>query len=81
MLRMYDIDDARRRARISNLEARLALEEIDAALLSREISSSCTSARRRAEVIRRRDFALIKAAQIKKQLDEMRRLFPDLVQV
>lgn len=81
MLPMYNIDDVRRRMRISNLEARLALHEIDVAALNRELKSPLTPTSRQQEAFKRRDFALTEAAQIKGELDEMRRLFPDLVHV
>jgi hypothetical protein len=67
--------------RMSNLEAKLALHEIDAAALSRKIDSPLTSAIKRGEANRLRDLALTKVAQIKGQLNEMRRLFPDLTRL
>ena len=78
---MYELEDVRRRMRVSNLEAKLALFEIDAAALSREINSPLTSAKRRDEASRHRDFVLNEGAQVKGQLDEMRRMFPDLARL
>ena len=73
-----DIEDIRRRMRISNLEARLALQEIEAEALKREINSPLTSAQKREDATRRRDFALTEASAITVELDEMRRLYPNL---
>jgi hypothetical protein len=64
--------------RISNLEARLALREIEAAALSREIASVLTSASRRAQAIPSRDANLNEASLIRAELHEIRRLFPQL---
>jgi hypothetical protein len=75
---MDDIEQIRLRLRISNLEARLALREIEAAALAREITSPLTFASRRAEATRRQDAALSEASVIKAELDEIRRLFPGL---
>ena len=75
---MDEMDDIRLRLRISNLEARLALREIEAAALTREIASPLTSSKRREEVIQSRDAALTEASVINAELDEMRRLFPRL---
>jgi uncharacterized coiled-coil protein SlyX len=71
-----EIEDIRRRMRISNLEARLALQEIEAAALNREINSPLTYAQKREDATRRRDFALTEASAIKAELDEMYRTFP-----
>jgi len=66
-----ELEDIRRRMRISNFEARLALHEIEAAALSREINSPLTSSPKREEATRRRDVLLREASVIKAELDEM----------
>jgi hypothetical protein len=71
-----EIEDIRRRMRISNLEARLALHEIEAAALTHEIKSPLTSAKRRNEAIERRDVVLIEVSVITAELEQMRRSFP-----
>ena len=55
---MDEMDEIRLRMRVSRLEARLALLEIEAAALSREIASPLTSERRREEATECRDTAL-----------------------
>jgi hypothetical protein len=77
-VQMDELGEIRRRLRISNLEARLALREIEAAALTREITSPLTSANRKGEAIQSRDAALTEASVIKADLDEMRRSFPRL---
>jgi hypothetical protein len=44
--RMDELDEIRRRMRLGNLEARIALREIEAAALTREINPPLTSAAR-----------------------------------
>ena len=73
-----EIEDIRRRMRVSNLEARLALHEIDAEALSHEISSPMTSVPKREEAIQRRESALNEVSAIKAALDKMYRSFPHL---
>jgi hypothetical protein len=73
-------EEVRCRLQISNLEARLAMREIEARELALEIVSESTSAGRRAEAIQRRDAALSEASAIKAELDELRRAFPTLAQ-
>jgi hypothetical protein len=72
---MNDIEDIRRRMRISNLHARCEVHEIEAAALTREVASPLTSSQRRAEAIERRDAALTELFEIKAELDEMLRSF------
>jgi hypothetical protein len=69
-----------RRLQISNLEARLAMLEIEITVLAREITSALTFASRRAEATQRRDAAHSEASAIKAELDKLRRLFPQLAQ-
>jgi hypothetical protein len=71
-------EEVRRRLQISNLEARLAMREIEATALSREITSALTFASRRAEATQLRDAALSEASVIKAELDELRGSFPQL---
>lgn len=73
---MDDLDEIRRRLRITNLEARIELREIEAEALVREIRSPLTSAARRAEAIERRTALLTERSAIKTELDEMRLWFP-----
>ena len=74
-----ETEDIHRRMRISNLEARLALYEIDAAALLREIMSPLTSAKRRAEAIQLQEIALTEVSAIKAELDITYRSFPHLI--
>jgi hypothetical protein len=62
--------------RVSNLEARVELREIEAGALNRELTSPLMSASRRSEVIERRDAILIEASELKAELDQMRRSIP-----
>ena len=73
-----DLDEIRIRMRISNLEARLAMREIEMAALSREIASPLTSSKRREEAAERRDAEHEDWWQIKTELDELRRAYPRL---
>ena len=75
---MHDLDDVRRRMRISNLEARLELHEIEIAALSTEISSPLTSSHRSEEANERRDAQQAEWWKIKAELDEMRRSAPTM---
>ena len=59
-----EVGEIRRRMRVSNLEARLALHEIDAEALLREIKSPLTSGQRRAEATQRRETALNEVSAI-----------------
>jgi hypothetical protein len=69
-------EEVRLRLQISTLEARLAMRQIEATALNREITSALTSAGRIEEAIQRRDVALTDASVIATELDAMRRLFP-----
>jgi hypothetical protein len=73
---MDEIDDIRRRLRISNLEARSELHEIEVAALTREIASPLTSAQKRAQATTRREAAFAELAVINAELEEMLRRFP-----
>jgi hypothetical protein len=75
---MSGVEDVHRRLRISNLEARSELHEIEIAALTREIASPLTSPERRAQATARRDAALAELSGIKTRLDEMRKAFPSM---
>ena len=75
---MDEREDIRRRMRVSNLEARCELHEIEAAALVREIASPLTSAQNRGLAKIRLEAALAELAVIKAELGEMLRLFPHL---
>jgi hypothetical protein len=75
---MDDLDDIHRRMRISNLQARCELHEIEAAGLTREIASPLTCSQRRAEAIERGNAALAEFSEIKAELDEMLRSLPSM---
>jgi hypothetical protein len=76
--RMNEMEDIRRRMRVSNLEARCELHEIEAAALAREITSPLTPAQNRGLAKIRLEAALAELAVIKAELGEMLRLFPHL---
>jgi hypothetical protein len=61
---------------VSNLEARVDLREIEAAALTREITSPLTSVARQTEAIQRRQALLTEASELKGELDQMRRSIP-----
>jgi hypothetical protein len=61
---MDDIGEIRTRLLLSKLEAKLAMLQIEAAALSKEIRSPLTSARRRDEATDRRDAALAESSAI-----------------
>ena len=71
-----EMDEVRIRMRISNLEARLAMREIEIAALNREIGRPLTSSIRRAEATEQRDAEQADWWRIKAELDELRRLYP-----
>jgi hypothetical protein len=73
---MDEMEEIRRRLRISKLEAKLALCEIEAAALDREIASPLTFANRKLEADKRRDGLRSEASVIRSELDEMRRSYP-----
>ena len=64
--------------RISNLEARLEMLEIEIAALGREIESPLTSSTRRAEISERREADRVITSGINAELDELRRSYPRL---
>lgn len=64
--------------RLSNLEARLAMREIEIAALGREIESPLTSSKRRAEATDRQDVERADWLRTKEELDELRRSYPRL---
>jgi hypothetical protein len=70
--RADELDEIRWRMRVTNLEARSELREIEAAALAREIASPLTPATRRSEAIGRRDALLREASELKAELDQMR---------
>jgi hypothetical protein len=74
--RADELDEIRWRLRVSNLEARKELREIEAAALTREITSPLTSAVRQTEALQRRTVLLAEAFELKAELDQMRRSIP-----
>ena len=70
--RADELDEIRWRMRVSNLEARVELGEIEAAALAREVASPLTSEIRKAEVDQRRDAILTEISELKAKLDQMR---------
>jgi hypothetical protein len=75
---MDEMDEIRYRLRISKLEAKLALTQIEAAALAREIRSPLTSAPRRAQATERHEGALAESSRLQDDLNAMRRQFPNL---
>lgn len=69
---MNDLDDIRYRMRISNLEARLALREIECAGLIREINSPLTSSNRRIEAMEKWETLQDQVSEIKEEVKELR---------
>jgi hypothetical protein len=65
---MDEMDDILHRMRVTNLEARRELCEIERIALDREITYPTTSADRRAEAINRRDEVLGEWAEIVSEL-------------
>jgi hypothetical protein len=74
--RPNELDEIRWRMRVTNLEARIELREIDAAAFTREIASPLTPATRRTELIARRAATLTEVSKLKAELDLVRRSFP-----
>jgi hypothetical protein len=74
--RANELDEIRWRLRVSNLEARVELREIEAAALMHEITSPLTPAARQAEAIQRREALLTESIELKAELDQMRRSLP-----
>lgn len=73
---MDQIDELHIRMRISNLEARVALREIEIASLDRNINSPLTSARRKSVAGERKNAALVELSEIKDELEQVRRAHP-----
>lgn len=67
-----DLEDIHRRLRISNLEARLELHEIEITALSKVIASPLPSARRREKAKELREVQQAEWWKIKAELDQMR---------
>ena len=65
---MDELDDIRRRLRISNLEARRELLEIERTAISREITSPLTNLDRREQLSERRDQLAMQSAEITEEL-------------
>ena len=57
--------------RITNLQAKCDLHEMEVAALTREIISPLTSSQRRHEAIERRSAVLVVLSVVKAELDEM----------
>jgi hypothetical protein len=75
---MDEMDELRIRMLVSKLEARLALREIEAAALSREIASPLTSERRREDARECRETALAQGSTIRTELESLRKSHPGL---
>ena len=73
---MDNLEELHLRMRVSNLEARLELHEIEIAALSKEIASRLTSASRREEAKELREVQQAEWRQIKAKLDELYRSHP-----
>ena len=74
--RANELDEIRWRMRVTNLEARIELREIDAAACTREIASPLTPATRRSELIAHRAATLTEVSKLKAELEQVRRSFP-----
>ena len=74
--RTDELDEIRWRMRISNLEARVELREIEAAASTREITSPLTSATRRTELIQRRDALITEVSELNAELERSRKSRP-----
>jgi hypothetical protein len=75
---MDDMDELRIRMLVSKLEARLALCEIEAAALTKEIASPLTSERRREQANESRETALAQGRAIWTELESLRSSYPDV---
>lgn len=71
-----ELDEIRWRMRVTNLEARVELREIEAAAFTRELKSPLTPEPRRTELTRRRGAILAEVFELKAELEQMRRSFP-----
>jgi hypothetical protein len=76
--RADELDEIRWRMRVSNLEARVELGEIEVAALGRELTSPLTSEIRKSEVTQRGDAILTEISELKEKLDQMPRSDPSL---
>lgn len=74
--RANELDEIRWRMRVTNLEARIELREIDIAAFTREIASPLTSATRRAELHVHSAALLVEVSRLKAELDELRKSLP-----
>jgi hypothetical protein len=74
--RMDEMDELHFRMRITNLQARLELREIEIIALSREIASPLTTSERRAEAIELRYARLNERSEVTRELDEIHASFP-----
>ena len=75
---MDDMDELRIRILVSKLEARLALREIEAAALTKELASRLTSERRREQANESRQTALAQRRTIRTELESLRSSYPDV---
>ena len=75
---MDDLDEIRFRLKISNLEARLALVEVEICALEREINSRRTSYERTVEARGSLDAARSEQANLLAELGQMRRAQPGI---
>lgn len=69
---MDNLDNIRYRMRVTKLEARLALREIECAALTREINSPLTSTTRKTEAAESRESMQAEGAEIMQELTELR---------
>jgi hypothetical protein len=72
---MDDMHELHLRMRISNLQARVELCEIEILALSREILSPLTTSQRQAEADARRDDLMTERSELAKKLDGISRSF------
>jgi hypothetical protein len=70
---MDAVEDIRRRLRISNLEARLELREIECADLIRKIESPRTSLDERMDARKRRETVLSECSALRADLEDVKR--------
>ena len=75
---MEDMDELRIRMLVSKLEALLALREIEAAALTKEIASPLTPEMRREQANESRETALAQGRSIRTELESLRRSYPDV---
>ena len=75
---MDTLDEIRLRMKFTNLEARLALREIDSTDLLREIKSPLTNVKRMNEARERLDAARSERGKLITELDTLRRTHPNI---